>query len=342
MPNASGPDLQADPKPVELFILGIDICEERLDLALCNAQVLQSIDFNPAGIKKLLTLLDRLPIGLVVVESTTRLSSSKSGGIERPLLDALLDAGKQIALVQPARVRQFALAGGNFAKTDKIDARIIARFGRLMAPRVLAKRSENQANLDALITCRRQLLEVRTMQTNQKRLVTNKAALKAIDAVLKTVETQVQSLDKKIRDIIDADADMNDIDRLLQTVPGVGPVASAAVLASFSELGKLDRAQTAALLGVAPYNHDSGKRHGQRRIRGGRTDLRNVFYMAAVSAMTYNPVIKAFADRLKAGGKVFKVVATACMRKLAVLLNAMLRDGLTWDQLAVTQKLKIA
>ena len=334
MPYTSSPQSAPNTpdKTAEPVVLGVDVCKERLDLALCDGRVLESVDFNPAGIKKVLALFGQHPIRLVIVEST--------GGLERPLLDALLDAGKPVALVQPGRVRNFAHAGGELAKTDTIDALTLARFGRLMAPRVLEKRPQKQADLDALITCRRQLLEVRTMQTNQKRLVTLKAAIKAIDAVLKTVETQIESLDQKIRGLIDADDDLGDIDRLLQSVPGVGPVASATVLASFNELGKLDRGQTAALLGVAPFNCDSGKRHGPRRIRGGRTDVRNVFYMAAISAMTWNPVIKAFADRLKANGKVFKVIVTACMRKLAVLLNAMLRDGLTWDQLAVTKKLR--
>ena len=316
------------------LVLGVDVCAKHLDLALCDGRFLESVDFDPPGIKKLLALFQQFSIGLVIVEST--------GGIERPLLDALLDAGRPVALVQPGRVRQFALAGGNVAKTDKIDACVIARFGKLMAPRLLAKRSEKQVDLDALITCRRQLLEVRTMQGNQKRLVTNKAALKAVNAVLKTVESQIESLESKIRDIIDSDDDFRDIDRIVQSVPGVGPVTTAAILASFSELGTLDRAQAAALLGVAPYNHDSGKRRGQRSIRGGRTDVRNVFYMAATSAMQHNPVIKTFADRLTKAGKIFKVVVTACMRKLAVLLNAMLRDGLTWDQMAVTKNLKLA
>lgn len=312
--------------------MGIDVCKDRLDLALCNGEFLESLPFDAAGIKKVLAHLDRLPIRLVVVES--------SGGTERTLLDALLDAGKHVALVQPGRVRNFAHAGGHLAKTDKIDARIIARFGKLMAPRLLEKRSQKQADLDALVTCRRQLLDVRTMQTNHKRLVTNKAALKSIAKVLQTIEQQIQTLDKKIRDIIEDDDDLSDTDRLLQSVPGVGPVLSATVLAAFNELGKLDRGQAAALLGVAPFNHDSGKHRGQRRIRGGRTDVRNVFYMAAVSAMNFNPVISAFAQRLTKAGKLFKVVATACMRKLAALLNAMLRDNLTWDQLAVVKKLQ--
>lgn len=332
--SASSSPAAINPDPATQRVLGIDLCKKRLDLALCDGTSLDSVDFDAQGIQKLLKLIDHHAISLVVVEST--------GGIERALLDVLLDAGKPVALVQPGRVRQFAQASGNFAKTDAIDARIIARFGKLMAPRLLAKRSEKQADLDALITCRRQLLEVRTTQTNQKRLVRNKAALKAIDAVLKTVESQIQTLDRKIRDIIDSDDDFRDADRIVQSVPGVGPVAAATILASFSELGSLDRGKAAALLGVAPFNCDSGKRHGQRHIRGGRTDVRSVFYMAAVSAMTFNPVIKAFADRLKSTGKAFKVVATACMRKLAALLNAMLRDGLEWNQLGVTKKLQPA
>jgi len=332
MPSQVAP--QTADKTIPSFVLGVDVSETHLDLALSDGRFLESVKFDPAGIKTLLALLGQFSIELIVVEST--------GGIERPLLDALLDAGKAVALVQPARVRQFALAGGDFAKTDKIDARLIARFGKLMAPRVLAKRSEKQADLDALVTCRRQLVDVRTLQTSQKRLVTNKAALKAVNAVLKTVESQIESLDKKIRDIIDSNDEFRDIDRIVQSVPGVGPVVAANIIASFSELGNLDRAQTAALLGVAPFNHDSGKRRGQRHIRGGRTDVRNVFYMAATNAMTHNPVIKEFADRLLRAGKLFKVVATACIRKLAVLLNAMLRDGLTWDEMTVTKKVKPA
>ena len=262
MPHTSSPQVVPS-SAVEPFVLGIDVCKDHLDLALSNGEFIESINFDLPGIKKLLALYDRFPIRLAIVEST--------GGIERPLLDALLNAGRQVSLVQPGRVRNFALAAGLLGKT---------------------------------------------------------------------VESQIDALDARVRDIIDADDDLGDIDRRLQSVPGVGPVLSATVLAAFNELGKLDRAQTAALLGVAPYNRDSGKRQGQRHIFGGRTDVRNVFYMAAVSAMRHNPVIKAFAQRLTAAGKVFKVVATACMRKLAVLLNAMLRDNLTWDQLSVVKNIQ--
>lgn len=318
-------------KPIEQFVMGVDVCKERLDIALCNGQFLESLNFDSAGLKKLLKMVDQYAVQLVVVEST--------GGIERSLLDALLDAGKNVALVQPGRVRNFANAGKNFAKTDKIDAIILARFGRLMAPRLLEKRSQKQTDLDALVTCRRQLLEVRTEQANRRRLVTNKIAQKSMDAVDRTINSQIDTLNKKIRDIIDDDDLFGEIDRILQSVPGVGPVVSSTVLANFNELGKMDRTETAALLGVAPFNCDSGKRRGQRNIRGGRMDVRNAFYMAATCAMIHNPVIKIFADRLAAKGKEYKVIATACMRKLAILLNAMLRDGLTWDQLNVTKKI---
>ena len=336
MPSQVAP--QAADQTIQSFVLGVDVSETHLDLDLSDGRFLESVNFDPAGIKKLLALLGQFSIERVAVEST--------GGIERPLLDVLLDAGRPVALVQPARVRQFALAGGDFAKTDKIDARVIARFGKLMAPRLLAKRSQKQVDLDALVTCRgstelaqvRQLVDVRTIQTSQKRLVSNKAALKAVNAVLKTVASQIESLDEKIRGIIDCDDDFRDIDRIVQSVPGVGPVLAANLIASFSERGNLDRAQTAALLGVAPFNHDLGKRH----IQGGRTDVRNVFYMAATNAMTHNPVIKEFADRLLEAAKRFKVLATACMQKLAVLLNAMLCDGLTWDEMTVMKKVKPA
>lgn len=320
------------PKPGEPFVMGIDVCKERLDIALCNGQSLESVNFDSAGLRKLMKMVDQYAVRLVVVEST--------GGIERPLLDTLLDAGKNVSLVQPGRVRYFAQADAKFAKTDKIDAVILARFGSLMAPRLLEKRSQKQADLDALVTCRRQLLEVRTEQTNRRRLVTNKAAIKSMDAVMRTINSQVETLDKKIRDIIDDDDTFSEIDRVLQTVPGVGPVVSSNVLANFNELGKMDRTETAALLGVAPFNRDSGDRRGKRSIRGGRMDVRNAFYMAATSAMIHNPVIRVFADRLAAKGKDYKVIATACMRKLAILLNAMLRDNLTWDELEVVKNFK--
>jgi transposase len=314
--------------------LGIDVSKQRLDLAYSNGLVPPPLDYNDDGLAALLELLGRHPASLVVVEST--------GGIERALLDHLLDAGVPVARVEPGRVRHFAKADAKLAKTDRIDAQVLAAFGQRMAPRLLEKRSKHQEELDAMVTCRRQLLLVRTEQSNRRRTVTAKPAVKAMDAVLATLDKQVRSLDKQIKKLIDADDDFRALDRILQSVPGVGIGVSAVVLSSFGELGKLENNKAAALLGVAPFNQDSGRRSGTRQISGGRLDVRNVFYMSACAAAKFNPVIKAFYERLTAAGKPFKVAVTACMRKLVIYLNVMIKNRLTWDQLAINQPLKIA
>lgn len=326
MPHDSLPSPVAG---VDLPVLGIDVCKERLDLAYCDGHVPAALPYDDQGLDALLAMLARRPVALVVVEST--------GGIEAKLIGRLLDAAVPIARVEPGRVRHFAKAHAMLAKTDAIDARVLASFGKLMAPRVLQKRSQNQEELDALVTCRRQLLAVRTEQANRRRLVQSKPALKAIDAVLATLDKQVKNLDERIRKLIDSDDDFRDIDRILRSVPGVGVGTSAAVLSSLSELGTLRKTQLAALVGVAPFNDDSGKRQGKRRVRGGRADVRNVFYMAAYACTKFNPVIKAFYQRLTAKGKPFKLAVTACMRKLLGYLNVMVKHRITWDQLAVAK-----
>lgn len=328
------PDLPPTPAPPtpDLPTLGVDVCKARLDLAYSDGHAPAPIAHDADGPAALLRLLRDRPAALVVVEST--------GGIERPLLAALLDAGVPVALVEPGRVRHFAKAAGELAKTDAVDARVLALFGRRMAPRLLEKRSASRDELDALVTCRRQLLLVRTEQSNRRRTVASKPVLKAIDKVLATPDEQVAEMDRQIRARIDADDDFRDLDRILRSVPGVGVGLSAAVLASFAELGTLAKGKSAALLGVAPFNHDSGSRRGRRACRGGRADVRNVFYMSAYAATKYNPVVKAFADRLTAKGKPFKVVITACMRKLVGYLTVMIRDRLTWDQLTVAKLAK--
>lgn len=312
-------------------VLGIDVSKARLDLAYSGGPPAtpSALDYDEPGLLRLVDLLRQRPVSLVVVEAT--------GGIERRLIDVLLEAKVPLARVEPGRVRHFAKADAQLAKTDTIDAAVLARFGARMVPRLLEKRSKNQDELDALVTCRRQLLGVKTEQQNRRRLVLSKPALKAIDAVLRTVDRQIDELDRQIKKLIDSDDDFRDADRILQSVPGVGIGLSAAVLSSLAELGTLPQRQAAALLGVAPYASDSGPRSGRRHIRGGRADVRRVFYMAAYAASKFNPVIKAFHDRLRAAGKPFKVAIVACMRKLVGYLTVMLRDRLTWEQLAVVK-----
>lgn len=324
------PQVDSSP-PKPLPVLGIDVCLARLDLAYSDGHMPCPLSYDQQGLDSLIEQLQQRPASLVVVEST--------GGIEQRLIHYLLDAGIPVSRVEPGRVRHFAKANAQLAKTDAIDARMLAAFGQYMAPRILEKRCKSREELDALITCRRQLLDVKTQQTNRRRNLTSKPALKAIDAVLNTVTRQIDKLDQQIQKLIDDDDDFRDINRILQSVPGVGIGLSAAIIASFRELGTVHKNRVAALAGVAPYNDDSGKRTGKRRIRGGRADLRRVLYMAACAATKYNPLIKAFYERLTAAGKPFKLAVTACMRKLLGYLNVMLNQRITWNQLAVNKTL---
>jgi transposase len=307
------------------IFVGIDTSKEKLDLARSDSNELLSVGNDAAGFEKIIRSLAELPVALIVVEAT--------GGLERALVDALLEAALPVALVNPAQVRFFAKGLGILAKTDRIDATVLVQYARLAAPRLAEKRSKNQSELQALITCRRQLLASKTEQGNRKAATSSKSAIKAIDAVLATLAEQIRSLDEQIARSINDDEGFKRLDRLLKSVPGVGSIVSATLLAELRELGTTDRGEIAALVGVAPFNRDSGRFKGKRAIRGGRTSVRCVLYMAAVTAIRCNPVIKRFAHRLARQGKAAKVIITAAMRKLLSLINAMVRDNLTWDQL---------
>lgn len=320
--------------PLALFV-GIDVAKLKLDLARSDSSAVVTAANDAAGIASLVKSLMPSPSiapCVIVVEAT--------GGLEQPLLTALLDAGLPVALVNPSRVRRFAEGLGKLAKTDAIDARVLMEFARLASPRLAEKRSVARTELDALVTCRRQLSTSRVEQSNRLGATRSKTACKAIKSVMATLDQQIGALDRQIRKLIESDEnDLGDDDKRLQSVPGVGPVLSSTLLAELSELGQTDRQQVAALVGVAPFNRDSGNRQRRRMTRGGRTSVRGVLYMAAVAAMRFNPVIRVFADRLKAAGKQPKVVIVAAMRKLLTLLNAMLREGLNWDELNVVKKL---
>lgn len=309
--------------------VGIDVAKHKLDLARSDSPAVLTVTNDAAGIRQIVDLLGPAQPAAIVVEAT--------GGYERALVDALIDAGLPVALVNPGHVRHFAKGLGILAKTDSIDAFVLVKFAQLAAPRLATKRSQSRVELEALVTCRRQLTHTRADQSNRRQATGSKPAAKALDAVIKTLDRQVELLDGQIRDLISTDDDLDSLNKLLQTVPGVGPVLSSTLLAEMTELGFTDRRKISALAGLAPFNHDSGKMRGVRAIRGGRTSVRNVLYMAAVNAMRFNPVIRTFADRLIKAGKRSKVVITACMRKLLGILNAMVRDRLTWDQLKLTK-----
>jgi transposase len=318
--------------PAALFV-GIDVAKEKLDLARSDTDAILTVANDRDGVARLVESLRPTIPTTIVIEAT--------GGLEQTVLNALLDADLPVALVNPGHVRHLARGLGILAKTDAIDARVLVEFARLASPRLTKKRSANQVELDALITCRRQLSRVRADQTNRRGATTSRSALKAIDAVLKTLDKQIEDLDRQIRKLIESDDDLDSIDKLLRSVPGVGNVLSSTLLAELGELGKTDRRQIGALVGLAPFNHDSGRLSGKRSIRGGRASVRSVLYMATITAIRCNPVIQKFARRLQQTGKLNKVVITACMHKLLALLNAMIRDNLQWDQLNVVKNLDI-
>ena len=317
----------------EPVFFGLDVAKARLDLGRTDARAVVTFGNDPAGLAALVDHLraavprDRL--GAVVLEAT--------GGYEQAALDALLDAALPVARVNPGRVRAMAGALAKHAKTDAADARLLAEFGRLAGPRLAEREAAARAELHALVTCRRQLIKVRTEQSNRRGMTTDKHARRSCDAVLRTLDREVQRLDGRVRKLVDSDDDMRDADRLLQSVPGVGPQLSAVLLAELQELGTTCRRRIASLAGVAPFDKQSGEHAGEKHIRGGRTTVRNTLYMAAVSASRCNPVLRLFYRRLRAKGYKAKYALTAVMRRLLGLLNAMLRDGLTWAEMDVNK-----
>lgn len=315
------------------FFAGIDVAKDKLDLATSDNDSVRTFDNTDAGHRAIVKLLvDRKP-ACIVIEST--------GGYEWSLVQALLEANLNVARVNPGDVRHVALGLKRLAKTDAIDARTLVRFAQIAEPRLLEKCTANQAELAALVTCRRQLQNTLTQQSNRLAMTRSPRAVKAIRQVSVTIQKQLDALDAAIRKLIDSDDHFKDIDRLLRSVPGIGPVASATLASQMPELGKTDRRQAPALLGVVPYNHDSGQLSGTRSIYGGRVEPRNVIYMATLSAIKHNPVIRAFADRLREKKKKGKVIIVACMRKLITILNAMLRDRLEWNQLTLVKNLAL-
>lgn len=301
---------------------GVDVCKDHLDVAVipCGAYFTESND--DAGVKRISSRLKKHDITLVVVEAT--------GGYERRLLDSISEAGVPVALVNPRQTRDFARAEGLLAKTDKLDAMLLARFADKMRPAVTARQNKEDQEYAALVSRRDQLVGDRAREKARLDKTWFDWERTSVEAHIHWLDERISELEAEIERRGGGDDDRGRKRRLLRSVPGVGAVVSATLLASLPELGSLDGRQISALAGVAPLNKDSGKRTGHRRVWGGRSSVRSKLYMAAVCAIRFNPVIKKFYERLTASGKVFKVAITACMRKLLVILNAMIRDNSTW------------
>lgn len=303
--------------------IGIDVAKATLDLHFLPSGQSHSLANNPTGLQQLRKLLPASEACRIVLEAT--------GGYERLLVADLLEAGYHVAVVNPRRVRDFARALGLVAKTDRLDARVLAQFAEKVQPTPLEKMPEKQAEIQQLVTRRRQLIDLRTVESNRLETAFSKPARKSIQAVLKILQRQIDAIEDAIQALVESDDDWRQKTELLQSVPGLGGVTATTLVAEVPELGKLNRQQISALVGLAPYNRDSGKQKGKRSISGGRKSVRCVLYMAALAAKRCNPVIKAFADRLAQHGKPFKVVLTACMRKLLVIVNALLKSGHPWN-----------
>jgi transposase len=301
--------------------VGIDVSKSKFDVVILPAGTRLTCTYDAQGIEG---FLRQLPERCVVVLEAT-------GGYERRLAAELVEAGHQTAIANPRQVRDFARGMGMLAKTDRLDARVLATYAQHVQLRLVEKRSQKQQELTALVVRRRQLLTLQVAESNRLEQTTIKSAAQSIRHILDVLRKELKKLDAEIARLIEADDDWRNKSELLQTVPGVGPATSATLVAELSELGKLNRHRIASLVGLAPFARDSGQFRGQRAIWGGRGSVRSALYMAAFNARRCNPVIRAFADRLKQAGKRPKVILTACMRKLLVILNTMVRNQTTWN-----------
>jgi len=302
--------------------VGVDISERRLDVHLLPNGEQAWFSRDRRGIARLVAWLASKGRLLVVVEAT--------GGLERGLAGALEQAGIALAVVNPRVVRDFARAAGLLAKTDRLDAYGLALYGERLRPAPRPARSPADQALAALVLRRRQLAQLIEAERNRARRIEEPLVLASIEAHLGWLKTALAGLEEQIDARLAANPVWRDKAGLLMSVPGVGTVTVSTVIGLLPELGRLDRRAVAALVGVAPFARDSGLMKGRRTIWGGRRQVRDVLYMAALVAVRHNPALRAFYERLVAAGKAKKLALTAAMRKLLVTLNAMLRDGTPW------------
>jgi transposase len=298
--------------------------KHRLDLAITGDPAANAFDNTPEGIDALVAHLVRLAPKRIVLEA--------SGGYENLALAACLQKQLPVYRVQPQQAKHFAKSMNLRAKTDQLDARMLAEFASKLPEKILPAMAKTrlQQELDALVLRRRQLTASHAQEACRLESAPTEFVRKDIQASMRRIHDQIKKIDKKIGKLIDSDDDLSGKHQILQSAQGIGATTSAALLAETPEIGSLEGRQISALVGVAPHPNDSGTRTGKRSARGGRQFARNALYMATLTARTHNPQIRAFAERLTKAGKPFKVMMVACMRKLLTILNAMVRDGTTF------------
>ena len=303
--------------------VGIDVSKKRLDVALWPSRKHFYEPNTQAGIQALVERLQDLQPQMIVMEST--------GGYEIPVALALVQAQLPAVIMNPRLIRDFARSTGKLAKTDKIDAQVLAQYAAVVQPELRAWKEVELLELQSLLGRRRQLQEMAMMEENRLHMATSRVR-PSVESALHHLKKLLADLDREIDDFIRRTPLWQEKAEILQSVPGIGPVTAMKLIAYCPELGHLDCKAIAALAGVAPINWNSGQHRGKRRIRGGRSEVRKALYMAALVASQFNPVIRAFYQRMKQAGKPAKVALTACMRKLLVIVNAMLKHKSLWSE----------
>jgi transposase len=302
--------------------VGIDVCKARLDVALLPRGEALSLTNDEEGIEALTQKLVEASATLVVLEAT--------GGYERPLVAALAASQIAVAVLNPRQARDFAKATGRLAKTDKIDALVLARFAEAIRPTPKAPPEAEALEFQAILARRRQIIGMMVAEKNRLGASTSKKVRSRLEAHIRWLEKELARIDRDLEEVINQSPTFKENEALLRSVPGVGPVLSRTLLAELPELGSLSPRELSALVGVAPLNRDSGIFRGRRSVWGGRAKVREALYMGALIASRHNPHIKTFYERLVASGKPKKVALVACMRKLLTILNAVMRDRTPW------------
>src|SRR5467141_1447390 len=302
--------------------IGIDVCKRQLEVAAHESDYHYRCPNQASAFSELIVELIDLRPALIVLEAT--------GGLEISIVSALHAAALPVVVVNPRQVRDFAKALGQLAKTDRLDACVLAHFAAAIKPALRPIKLEKERELDALTRRRGQLIDMLTDEKNRRGSAANDTVRDKIKEHIDWLEESIAALDEQLKALLQSSTCWQVKDKILQSVPGIGPVTSFSMMADLPELGTLNRQKSSKLVGVAPLNRDSGQQRGTRHIYGGRARLRSVLYMAALTASRRNPVIKEFYERLCANNKPFKVAITACMRKLLSIINVMVRDSTLW------------
>lgn len=307
---------------LESFV-GIDVSKNTLDVQIEPSGESLHVAYDEAGVSEIVRRLVEVAPTLIVMEAT--------GGLQVRLASEVAAQGLPVAVINPRQARDFAKAGGQLAKTDRVDAMVLAAFARAVRPAIRPLKDADTRALDDLVTRRRQLVDMRVQETLRLGSAASKPLQKNLKAHIVWLDKQITKLDDDLTRQLRNSEVWKIKDDLLRGIPGVGAITTLTLLAKCPELGALNRREIAKLTGVAPLANDSGKHRGKRFIWGGRADVRAVLYMAAVSAIRCNPPIRAFADRLKQAGKPPKVITVACMRKLLTIMNSMLKNNTPWS-----------